>query len=643
MYLCRKFSNKEMDKRQIIGLVLIFALFFLWSINNGKARKLAEAEKHYQDSIAQVKLDQHIADSLAQLPQTSGTAVEDVASNVTITNTVTDSLQDMRLRVQYGAFGGNATGEASSYVLENDKIKVTLSSKGAKVTEVLVKDHMRIVKDEEGNKVEEALYLMNDEKNRFSYLLPVKGVAGNVVDTEDLYFDAKQSGNSITFTAGDNGEFVQSYQLNEAYDLDYNINFSNQTGTYLNDKEVQLKWKNYLEKIELNDYFERFYSSVYFKESGEDSDYCNCRKSDIEVVDKEPIEWVAHVNQFFNTALMAEGTKFNYGEFETEVLDNEDSDLKLIKTELKIPSDVIADGAFPMKMYVGPNEFNVLKSYDVGLEEVIPFGRSLFGTINRWVIRPLFNFFDNIVHNKGIAIILMILLIKILLYPLTYKMLLSQAKMGALKPELQGLKDKYKDDPQTQQVETMKIYREYGVSPLGGCMPMLIQMPIWYALFRFFPASIGFRQESFLWATDLSSYDDLIQLGFNLPFGMGSHLSLFTLLWVITQLIYTYYNTRHMDMSANPAMKYIQYLMPVMFLAFFNQYASGLTVYMFFSNLFNIAQTIGTKKFVFNEDKLRQQLMANKLKPKKKSKFMQNIDAAMKAQQEAQKNGKKKK
>ena len=235
----------------------------------------------------------------------------------------------------------------------------------------------------------------------------------------------------------------------------------------------------------------------------------------------------------------------------------------------------------------------------------------------------------------------MIFLIKMVLYPLTYKMLKSQAKMGALKPELKGLKDRYKDDPQTQQVETMKIYREYGVSPLGGCMPMLVQMPIWYALFRFFPASIGFRQESFLWAYDLSSYDDLIRLPFEMPV-LGAHLSLFTLLWVITQLIYTYYNTKHMDMSANPAMKYVQYFMPIMFLAFFNQYASGLTVYMFFSNLFNIAQTIGTKKFVFSEDKIRQQLMANKIKPKKKkSKFMQNIENAVKQQQEMQNKKKK--
>ena len=632
-----------MDKRQIIGLVLIFALFFLWSINNGKARQAALTEQKFQDSIELVKRNKFVADSLAKAPTTVETVVAGAEGLSTVVAQKTDSLQDLRLQVQYGAFGANAIGSAQEYVLENNKLKITLNSKGGKISEVLVKEHKKIIENEEGEKIETELKLLEDAKNRFSYILPVKGVAGNIVDSEDLYFTASQSGNTITFTAGANNEFKQTYSLNEGYDLNYDINFSNQSGTYVSDKDVKLKWDNYLDKIELNDYFERFYSSVYFKETGESSDYCNCRKSDTEEVEEGTIDWVSHVNQFFSTSLIAKGSKFGLGKFETKVLEDEDVNLKLVQTEINIPSSAVASGSFPMTLYAGPNEFKTLKAYDAGLEEIIPFGRSIFGTINRWVIRPLFNFFDNIVHNKGIAIILMILLIKVCLYPLTYKMLHSQAKMGALKPELKGLKEKYKDDAQTQQVETMKIYREYGVSPLGGCMPMLIQMPIWYALFRFFPASIGFRQESFLWATDLSSFDDLIKLGFELPLGMGSHLSLFTILWVITQLIYTYYNTKHMDMSANPAMKYVQYLMPVMFLAFFNQYASGLTVYMFFSNLFNIAQTIGTKKLVFNEDKLRQQLMANKLKPKKRSKFMQNIDNAVKQQQAAQKDGKKKK
>ena len=212
-----------------------------------------------------------------------------------------------------------------------------------------------------------------------------------------------------------------------------------------------------------------------------------------------------------------------------------------------------------------------------------------------------------------------------------YKMLHSQAKMGVLKPELAQLKEKFKDDNQKIQMETMKVSREFGVSPLGGCMPMIVQIPIWYALFRFFPAYIDFRQESFLWADDLSSYDIFFRLPFEIPM-FGAHISLFTLLWAITTIIYTYYNTKHMDMSAQPMMKYVQYAMPVMFLVFFNNYASGLTIYMFFSNLINIIQTIGTKQFIFDDEKIRAELYKKKEKPKKQSKFQARLEEAMKQQ-----------
>jgi YidC/Oxa1 family membrane protein insertase len=219
-------------------------------------------------------------------------------------------------------------------------------------------------------------------------------------------------------------------------------------------------------------------------------------------------------------------------------------------------------------------------------------------------------------------------------------MLYSQAKMGALKPELAQLKEKFKDEPQKIQVETMKIYQEYGVSPLSGCMPMIVQMPIWIALYRFFPANLDFRQEGFLWSSDLSSYDAFFNLPFEIPF-MGSHLSLFTILWAITTLIYTFYNSRHMDMTANPAMKYVQYFMPLMFLGFFNSYASGLTAYMFFNNLINIGQIIVTKNFIFDDEKIRQELMVQKAKPKKKSKFQARMEEAMKQQQQIQAQKKK--
>ncbi len=626
-----------MDRTQVIGLILIFGLIFAWTYNNGKQREAYALEQARLDSIAQVEENKKAAEAALNAPVDTMAAIE--AQPI-----VPDSLMDSRLLAQYGVFGSNAKKQKEDKLtLENDKVIVTFSSQGGKITSVELKDHKKVTENEDRVKSTSPVFLMDNPENRFSYLLPVKAVPGGVIDTEELNFNVSQSGNTITFSAGTSGEFKQVYTLKEGYEIDYDIAFNDASNIYKKNEPVKMKWVNHLDRIELNDYFERFYSTVYFKEEGENSDYCNCRKSDTEEVDGAPIQWFSHVNQFFNTSIMANNEGFENGVFETKVLESDSEDLKIIESEVDIPSSAIDDGTFDMTMIAGPNEFNMLKSYGNDLEMIIPFGRSFFGSINRWVIRPLFNFFDNLVGNKGIAIILMIFLIKTILYPLTYKMLKSQAKMGALKPELAGLKEKYKDDPQTQQMETMKIYREYGVSPLGGCMPMLIQMPIWYALFRFFPASIGFRQQSFLWAHDLSSFDDLIKLPIDLPV-LGAHLSLFTMLWVITQLVYTYYNTKHMDMSANPAMKYVQYFMPVMFLGFFNQYASGLTVYMFFSNLFNIGQTIGTKKLIFNTDKIRQQLMANKLKPKKKkSRFMQNIEDQVKKQQELQRKQQKKK
>jgi YidC/Oxa1 family membrane protein insertase len=302
-------------------------------------------------------------------------------------------------------------------------------------------------------------------------------------------------------------------------------------------------------------------------------------------------------------------------------------------------------GQIDQRMYVGPNDFEAMKAMGQELEDVIPYGWSIFGTINRWIIRPVFAFFSTYLGSLGVAIIILTFVIKLALYPLTYKMLHSQAKMAALKPEIAKIKEKNKDDSSAQQMETMKLYREFGVNPLGGCMPMVLQMPIWFALYRFFPASIEFRQESFLWAKDLSTYDVFLELPFYIP-AYGSHVSLFTLLWAISLFGYTMYNMRNMDtsmMQSNPMMKYMQYLMPVMFLFFLNSYSSGLTCYLLFSNIFNISQTAITKSFIFNDEKIKAELNRNKEKPKKKSGFRARLEKAMEEQRKIQEKKKGKK
>ncbi|MEL6143382.1 MAG: membrane protein insertase YidC, partial [Bacteroidota bacterium] len=331
--------------------------------------------------------------------------------------------------------------------------------------------------------------------------------------------------------------------------------------------------------------------------------------------------------------------------------DDESSDLKILRSDIVIPVRKSASETVGLSFYVGPNEFDRMRAIGHDFSDVIPYGRSIFGAINRWVIRPIFNFLNGFVGNKGISILLLTLLVKLMVYPLTYRMLVSNTKMQVLKPQIEKLKKKHGDDKQAIQMETMKMYQEYGASPLGGCFPMLLQMPIWFALYRFFPAAITFRQADFLWANDLSSYDALIRLPIELPLGFGSHISLFAILWAATTLVYTFYNSRHMDFSAQPAMKYMQYIMPVMFLGFFNSFASGLTCYLFFANLFNIGQTIVTKEVIIDKDKLLTKLEANKKKPKKQGGFTARLQEALKEQQRIQaqaeaakaKNGGKKK
>ncbi len=613
-----------MDKNQGIGILLIFAVIIGYYFFTAPSAEELQRYQEVQDSIKQ-----------AQILETEPTLKEEVKEII-----LPDSVKQAQLSQSYGSMSTAMVGSSQIVDLENDLLKISFDTKGGKIVKALVKNHKKIIEDDAHNQTKVDLNLWEDEKDVFEYILPTQSY-GNV-STSDIYFEPQLVGNKLELTAnlGGGQSFSQIYELKDSsYKIDYKLRMKGMDKLLKSDDPaIKVRWHQYLDKLELNENFERFYSTVYFKENGESSDYCNCRTDATEEVDSKSIQWVSHVNQFFNSSLIASSTsRFMNGTFETVGLEKEDSDLKLIKSEFDIPVSMISDEEIAMKMYIGPNEYNRLQDYGDELEQIIPFGRSIFGSINRHIIRPAFNFLSGFIGSKGVVIIIMIFILKMLLYPLMYKMLHSQAKMSALKPELAGLKEKYKDEPQKAQMETMKVYREYGVSPLGGCMPMLLQMPIWYALFRFFPASITFRQEPFLWATDLSSFDVIAWLpgGLDIPM-YGAHISLFTILWAISTIVYSYYNMRHMDMSANPAMKYIQYFMPVTFLVFFNSYASGLTCYMLFSNLFNISQTLITKKLVFNEDKIREQLYAEKAKPKKKGGFSSRLEEAMKKQQELQ-------
>ncbi len=430
----------------------------------------------------------------------------------------------------------------------------------------------------------------------------------------------------------------QTYTLQpNNYQIDYQINTNGLQSVLTPGKNyLTLHWENYLDKLEKNQQYERGMSSVYFKTDKASPDYCNCKKDVVENVE-QPVQWFAHSSQFFNTSLVAKDFAFRQLVGETKMFKDNDPDLKLLKTTAQIPLD---NPNVHMMIYSGPNEFERLRSYGISLEDIIPFGASIFGAINRWVIHPIFAFLSNFSTQQGILILLLTLIVKLLVYPLTYRMVKSQARMAALKPQLEALKKKHGADQQAMSVETMKLYSEFRVNPLGGCLPVLLQMPIWFALYRFFPASIEFRQAGFLWATDLSSYDVAFRLPYMMP-GFGNHISAFTLIWVITTLWYTWYSMKQMDNSSMQneqmkMMKWMQYLMPVMFLFFFNTFASGLTLYLCFSNILNISQTVITKKFLIDHEKLKVALEANRNKPKKTGGWRDRFEQAMKEQQKVQ-------
>jgi len=612
-----------MDRNTVIGLTLIFGLFFTWQYDTSPSKEELQAAQQAQDSIARAS---QVKDSLAKIKS---------QSQQKAAIAIPDSLRQQQVNAVYGIFGPSALGTEQEVSLENDLMKVTFSTRGGRIKKVLLKQHYKMVRNNKKKDVREPLILMDASKDVFSYTIPVRDAKDGELSTGNLYFQPEITGNTLVMraNAADGGYFEQKYTLSPSdYTLDYRVRLESNTADAA--KTLTLNWKNYLHSIEKSSRYERTYATAYMKPEGENVLRCSpTKESDQENSEGAAVRWVSSANQFFNSALIAD-TPFKNGSIETKSMPEGASYLKTTTTVLELPIKQVQQGGFGMKWYIGPNEFNRLYTLGNGLEEVVPFGRSILGTINRWVVRPIFNLLSKLSLGAGMVIFLLTLLVKLVLYPLTYRMIYSQSKMSALKPEMEKLKEKFKDDQQRQQMETMNLYREFGVNPLGSCMPMLLQMPIWFALYRFFPASIEFRQKGFWWASDLSSYDEFFQLPFSIPLGFGDHISMFTLLWVLTTLIYTWYNSQNMDFSANPALKYMQYVMPVMFMGFFNGYASGLTAYLLFSNVINIGQTLVTKNWLIDEEKIKREMENFRKKPKSKKGFTARLEQALKDQQQ---------
>jgi YidC/Oxa1 family membrane protein insertase len=609
------------NKNALIGMLLIVAILMGWNYLNAPSEAQLQAQKRVADSTATA---QRMADSLQKVQAQAPPQTPTVAPIQQPQGTPMAGMQPA------------VTPQEQLMVIENQDLAITFTSKGGRIKQVLMKNFKKLQDD--ANRKEEylPLYLLEDAKNHFGFMIPTNGYGD--VSTESLFFTPSVSGNVVRFSAAlANGVTVeQEYKLGAAFDLDYSVKFNGLANLIRSDaKGVQLNFEEYLDKIEKNVSYERNYSFLNFREVGEARDYLSAGKNDYKALDK-PVQWISHANQFFNTTLIAPQGGFKSAIVANDVYDDKAEDLKKMTTKIEIPTEQASAG-MAMKMYIGPNDYSILKKYDNRLEEIVDYGGSILGTINRYIIRPLFDFLHSFIGNVAICILLLTFIVKASLYPLSYGMLKSQAKTAALKPEIEKMKAKYKDDNQKVQVEQMKLYQEYGVNPLGGCLPTLLQMPIWMALFRFFPATIDFRQKGFLWASDLSGFEEFIKLPFHLPL-YGAHISLFALLWGASLIFFTIYSMKDVDMSAQPAgMKQLQYFSPVIFMVMFNSYAAGLSLYMLFSNVLNIAQTIITKNYVIDHDKVRLLLENNKKNPKKKSAFREKFDNMLKEQQEMQK------
>ncbi len=614
-----------MDRNSITGMVLIAVIlgFFYW-FNKPTEEQLAE-QKRLKDSIAQVEQQRAIAEAQAEQARAIQVTEEEAQKD---SATIAQEKSD-----RYGYFASAAEGEQSFITLENNVIKIKLSTKGARIYSVELKDY----KTHDG----QPLMLQDGDQNKFGFNFVH---SNRIFHTNDLYFNvASASSNKADFVVNAaDGQMVFTYSLpDDSYMADFNLTMRNM-GSIIstNTGSLEMEWKMLVDAQEKAADFERRYAGIYFKYDQEDVDHINANSTDSEKLSTK-VKWVAFKDQFFSSVFIAED-KFISGEVTAEVPE-ETTERTIMDATAQLNVPFTGNDNLNFKFYFGPNDFKALKPYDeeYKLRELVYLGWGFLRYINLGVIE-VFHFFEGYLSNYGLIILLLTILIKLILFPLTYKSYISTAKMKVLKPQIEEINNKIpKDKAMERQQATMALYRKAGVNPMGGCLPMLLQMPILFAMFQFFPASIELRQESFLWATDLSSYDSIFDLPFTIPF-YGDHVSLFCLLMSITNIVYTRINQDMQSGSQQmPGMKGMMYMMPVMFLFFFNNYASGLSYYYFISTLITIGQTLLIRRFV-DEKALLAKLKANQKKPVKKSKFQQRLEDMQKQQTQAAKKGKRK-
>lgn len=587
-----------MDKNTILAMVLMLLTLFGFQYFNTPSQQELEARRKYVDSVntALALQNEMKAKAAAEADSVQKALMHDSAA---VAN-------------KYGAFASSANGSEKSVVLENNLVKVELSSLGGSVKKVTVKNY----NDFKG----QPLVLFDETDNYFNIELPAAN--GNVINTSDMYFvpsDVTDSTATFTLTAGDNAGFAFIYRLPaDSYMMNFDIKSDNLRSLLSSKSTTKLDWNTKIRQHEKSIKFESRYASLSYKlfddSSVEDLSNTGVEEENVE----EPLRWVAFKDQFFSAVLISDGKGIKNANLVSSVQQPNTGYLQSYKAEMQVDHDMTTNQVSNFRFFFGPNKYSLLRSYDndlsgdekLKLNRLIPLGLALFRWVNQLIVIPMFNFFGSFISNYGLIIFLMTLVIKLIIFPFTRSSYMSSAKMRVLKPEIEKLikeRNIPEDDMMARQQVSSEVYGKAGVNPMGGCLPMLLQMPFLFAMFTFFPTAIELRGQSFLWADDLSSYDAIVSWSTHIPLVsdyFGNHVSLFCLLMTITNIVFTKFNMSATDTGANPqmaSMKYMMYFMPIMFLFFFNEYASGLTYYYFISTLMSIAQTLGMKYFIDEE------------------------------------------
>lgn len=618
-----------MDKNTIIGFVLIIGILIGFSLLNRPSEEEIARQKAYNDSISSVYQAQIEAEAKATALR-QATMAQLPADSV-----VNDTVHNEQLLNAYGDFRSAATGEEQKFMLENDLVRLTISSKGGKVISAQLKNFL----SQDSADVE----LFNQEDASYGFTIALRN--NHIVSTGDMYFiptgeiQKDTAGNQIlTLRLQSDTEasmdFVYTLPADE-YMLGFSVR-SNKMNTImpLGSNYMIFNWDAKIRQQEKGRQFEEQYSTLSYKYVADNMEQLSAAKDDSKKISNK-IRWVAFKDQFFSSVIIAD-KEFSNANLDSKIETEESGYLKTYSAEMQVdfPSST-STGTWEeigFRFYFGPNKYKILSDYDKGipaneklkLRDLVPLGWGIFGWVNRFAIIPMFNLFSRFIESFGIIILLMTVVIKLVLYPLTYKSYVSSAKMRVLKPEIDEINARIPADKAAErQKATMELYKKVGVSPFSGCLPTLLQMPILFAMFSFFPSSIELRGESFLWAKDLSAYDAIVTWDAYIPLVtpyFGNHISLFTLLMTIATLISTKLNMTNMATPDQPGagmMKWMMYLMPVMFMFIFNNYASGLSYYYFVSTLISIIQTYAIRASV-DEKKLLAQLHAKRVANSKK-------------------------